>query len=733
MNAPASRNAPARIGLDRLIEKFNDRQREAVTMPLESCLVLAGAGSGKTAVLTARIGCVTERMNVLPERVLAVTFTNKAAEEMRKRLRRVVGDEAVSKMWIGTFHSLCNRILRQEHESAQLPRGFAILDTDGQERMIRQILRDREADRKKDDSEERAKPAPYLKGINEAKEAQRKPYDIDEDMEGLPEGFVDVFVEYNQICRAQGLLDFNDLQTRTLELFEQSPEVLSAFKHKFQTIFVDEFQDTNEVQYQWLRHLTGPQTCVMAVGDDDQSIYGFRGAQPENMQRFLNEFARGRKIALEQNYRSLPFVLDAANAVIRNNRSRLGKNLFTEQADRAERISNVTCENEFEEAKFIAGQIKALLARGARPSEIAVLYRTNTQSRLFEHEMLKVSVPVTVYGGYRFYDRQEIRHLFAYLDLACNVTRDVSFARVVNFPPRGLGERTVEALRLQAKEAGQSMMEQVMINAQINESPDKKQLALEDFADLICTMGEQAQRLSLKEFVETALHDSRLEDHYMDMCVSTKKKKKTKSAKEEEDEGALKLENLYAARDNAAQFEAEFIAVREKAGDKAPAGGWKAAHILPDYLAEIALLTSTSEADMSKKNTVSLMTVHASKGLEFDHVFIAGLEENIFPHKRSLPDPEAEPGCTDSLYLQQLASLEEERRLMYVAITRAKKTLGLSRAARRKVNGTWESTIASRFVQEIPEARIKHVGVSTRKQPYEKAPQRTPIFQRNSA
>lgn len=713
-------SATQTVDLQSVINRFNARQQEAVRMSLDSCLVLAGAGSGKTAVLTTRIAAMIQQMNVLPDRIMAVTFTNKAAEEMKRRLRKLVGDETVAKMWIGTFHSLCNRILRQEHEAAGLPKGFAILDDDGQTRIVRQILRDRKEDAGQavdEDDPEDGKPREYVKEINAAKEAQKGPFDIDEDLEGLPNGFVDVYVEYQKICREQGLLDFNDLQSRTLELFRLNPALQKAFSHRFQCVLVDEFQDTNETQYTWLQQVTNHSTCVMAVGDDDQSIYGFRGAQPQNMQRFLEEFAKGRQIALEQNYRSLPFVLEAANAVIANNKGRLGKTLFSDRQDKREKIDFVSCENEYEESRFVANQVKSLIAKGVRPADISILYRTNTQSRLFEQEMLKASIPVTVYGGFRFYNREEIRHLFAYLDLACNLGRDISLSRIINVPARGLGERTVENLRLQAKEAGISMIEKIAQNAELTDAPDKKQLALENFATCIVGMAEASQTLSLADFVDHVLIESGLEQLYLDLAQKKKGTKK-KASGEEENEGEKALENLYAARDNAAQFEADFIAARQKAGEKPPAGGWKAVNVLPDYLAEIALLTSSSEADISKKNTVSLMTVHASKGLEFEHVFLVGMEDGIFPHKRSLPDPNAEPGCQDSLYLQQLAQLEEERRLMYVAITRAKKALTMTRASKRKLPSGWESSIPSRFIEEIPPERLKLVGFSTRKEGY---------------
>lgn len=703
--------------VDDVVARFNERQKEAATMPLESCLVLAGAGSGKTAVLTARIGWVTQKLGVPSERVLAVTFTNKAAAEMRQRLRSLVGDESSSKMWIGTFHSLCNKILRIEHEAAGLPREFAILDTDGQERVIKTIINDMEGKGDSDDSgdskPEKIKPATYAKAISETKEDGLGPWDVDVVGQGLPEQFSEVYAAYNVECKRQGLLDFCDLQLKVVELFRSNPEVEARYRERFKTVFVDEFQDTNDIQYEWLQRI-GRTAAVMAVGDDDQSIYAFRGAKPQNMQRFLNEFAKGRRVALEQNYRSLPFVLNAANAVIKNNQGRLGKTLFTEKPSRGEVINLVSCDNEFVEARFVASQAKKLVDAGGKPSDIAVLYRTNTQSRIIESEMLKAGIPVTIYGGFRFYDRSEVKNLFAYLDLVCNIGRDISLSRIINIPPRGIGERTVETLRLQAKENKHSMLEQIAANvdeADTTGKKDKKLQAMEEFLDCVVAFAETAQNCSLEALVDKVIEDSGLADFYSPTSL------KKGATKEDKEEAALRLENLFAVKDNAAQFEQDFLVAREKAGDKPPPGGWKAIHVLSDYLAEIALLTSTSEADMNKKNTASLMTVHASKGLEFATVFLIGMEDGVFPHKRSLPDE----GVDDSheagreYYAKKNAELEEERRLMYVAITRAKNRLLMSHARRKKTPAGWESRAPSRFVNEIPKDLLRLSSVNEQK------------------
>lgn len=704
--------------VDDVVDRFNDRQKEAATLPLESCLVLAGAGSGKTAVLTARIGWVTQKLGVPAERVLAVTFTNKAAAEMRVRLRSLVGDEAASKMWIGTFHGLCNKILRIEYEAAGLPKEFAILDTDGQERLVKSILNDLAGKEEGDEAEEkegRVKPAVFVKGINEAKEDGLGPWDVDSVGAGLPEVFNEVYAAYNTECGRQGLLDFCDLQLKVVQLFRANPDIEARYRERFKTVFVDEFQDTNDIQYEWLQRI-GKTAAVMAVGDDDQSIYAFRGAKPQNMQRFLQEFARGRKVALEQNYRSLPFVLEAANSVIKNNTSRLGKSLFTEKPSKGEVINLVSCENEFAEARFVATQAKRLLENGVKPSEIAVLYRTNTQSRIIESEMLKAGVPVTIYGGFRFYDRSEVKNVLAYLDLVSNIGRDISLSRIINIPPRGIGERTVESLRMEAKAEGLSMLEQIakkVDDAEVAGKKDKKLQAMEDFLDCIVDLADRSQSCSLEDLVGDVIEKSGLADFYSPEGL------KKNASKEDKEEAALRLENILAVKDSAGQFEQDFVLAREKAGDKPPAGGWKAIHILSDYLAEIALLTSTSEADMNKKNTASLMTVHASKGLEFNTVFLIGMEDGIFPHKRSLPDEGVDESCEagKEYYAKKGAELEEERRLMYVAITRAKSRLVMSYSRKRKApGGAWEPRTPSRFLHEIPQKLVKFAKIDDRKQ-----------------
>lgn len=707
MSAVAAQE-PAVSRVEAMIEQLNSRQREAVTQPLQSCLVLAGAGSGKTSVLTARICWVIEKEGVSPDRILAVTFTNKAAEEMRRRLRRLVGDEAAAKMWIGTFHGLCNRILREEHAAAGLPQGFAILDVDSQVRLVRQIIKDRSRNKEEQDesSGKRDSPAAFVKLINAAKEKGRGPWDVDEVAEGAPFDFVEVFVEYAQQCKQQGLLDFNDLQSRALALLKSHEDVANRFKHRFAALFVDEFQDTNDTQYEWLQCIVGPRSCVMAVGDDDQSIYRFRGAEPKNMGRFLADFARNRKIALEQNYRSQPFVLEAANAVINNNTGRLGKTLFSARKDLGERIMSVACESEYEEAEQIAKLVTERLRRGAKPKDLAVLYRTNTQSRLIEHALLRAGVNVTVYGGYKFYDREEIKNLVAYLDLATNVTRDIALSRVVNVPGRGIGERTVQALRDDAKEQGVSMLEMIAIRSERGAN-DKKQQALDGFLNIIFELAEVAERTSLSEFMGYALKLTGLEDYYGEQATQAK------STKTDREDAAQRMENLISFQDSAEQFEHEFLAARKQAGDAPPEGGWRACHVLPDLMAEIALMTSTSEADMNKKKTVSLMTVHASKGLEFEHVVIAGLEEGIFPHARSLGEELDENGEQH----EARDEIEEERRLMYVAITRAKRSLAVFRAISRRGHDRKPAlTKPSRFLSEIPASRLRCVETGSRKQ-----------------
>lgn len=760
-----------------LLSRLNPDQARAAGMGHESCLVLAGAGSGKTSLLTARVAYLRAD-GMETKNIMTVTFTNKAAQEMRNRLGKILPRRDVEDLWTGTFHSLCNKILRECHKEAGLPKNFGILDTDGQETLVRTIMRDTgllptkaERDSRKkaeisaqqaalaldplaqvansasdasteddgaEDEDRRLKPSEVVSWINKRKEFgitpdEVEPKSLDE------ETMLGVFRGYKEQCQAQGLLDFSDLLYRCVNLLERDTFIRGRYQGIFRAILIDEFQDTNDIQYRWLQLLKGPKAFVMAVGDDDQSIYAFRGANPENMIRFVNEMTvspsapQGTIIKLEQNYRSLPYILDAANGVIDRNTNRIGKTLWSGKTDGKERIDIVEFENGYIEAKDVAAQIHELIRiQGVPPNEVAVLYRTNLQSRLLEQELNKLSIPVTVYGGFRFFERQEVKHVLAYMDLVCSFDRDVSFARVINFPQRGIGERTVEDLRQEAKSNLMPMMAMIAKReetvASMSAGAAKKQAALASFAEMMIELAEAAQTVKLSELVQEIVEKTGIEAHYQAEASEAGAKKKGDAAKSEAEERLANINELISA---ARQFELDNPHLTT------------AAEILPEYLCFVQLMTSTSEADMDKKNTVSLMTVHSSKGLEFDHVFIAGAEDGVFPHARAIKEDEAAGHGTPSIEDADAAWLDatmagngeaadfsanapeatdvpvadgpgvqEERRLMYVAMTRARKSLKITHAAMRMVGGEEIASEPSRFLLEIPRERCQLINAA---------------------
>jgi DNA helicase-2/ATP-dependent DNA helicase PcrA len=745
--------AQRRQARDSLFERLNDAQREAVFAGSSSSLVLAAAGSGKTSVLTARIARLVTAgagQGALPaSAILAVTFTNKAAQEMRNRLLGLLDRQTVNKIWVGTFHSLCARLLRDNAEEAGLPKTFAILDVDGQEAMCRGILKDmgltktaaREARRQReassqamlglddaaapaapdradrlleagaiveaeegeDDGTELVTPAQCARYIGSRKEAQHPPHpprDAVSRRSTQIDQFEAVYAEYEARCRRGGLLDFADLLSRAVSLLKSNATVREALQQRLRAILVDEFQDTNDLQYQWLGLITGKHAHVMAVGDDDQSIYAFRGAKPENMQRFLRDFASTRQhpdgllIRLEHNYRSLPHILDAANAVIANNDNRLGKVLRTTRAGAGERIELLHHVNGPQEAAAVASTIHRLVRQErVPPSEIAVLYRANQQSRLLEAELNKHGIPLTVYGGFRFYERQEIKYAMAYLDLVCDATHDISFAKVANFPPRGLGETTIEELRQDAQVRRVSMMEMVALRQQWREESAlpggagalRRQVTLEQLVEMIVRLAESAAQMQLHELLEQVIVASGLGAHYAQL------------AREEGSEDSERLANL-----------AELVsAARQFVADNPQLEALDTLGQLGEYLSHVALMTSTSESDMSTKNTVSLMTVHSAKGLEFDHVFVTGLEEDTFPHSRAAQEDADAAAMREIPDRGNGPGIQEERRLMYVALTRARKHLMLSYCNERMINGKVEKMQPSRFLDELAAQQLR--------------------------
>jgi DNA helicase-2/ATP-dependent DNA helicase PcrA len=640
-----------------ILDALNEAQREAVSAPPGNILVLAGAGSGKTRVLTHRIAWLCQVERVSPFAILAVTFTNKAAGEMRSRVERLLGIP-VGAMWVGTFHGIAHRLLRTHWREAELPQTFQILDSDDQLRLIKRVLRGLDLD------EARWPPKQAQWFINESKDEGLRPQHIDDGADSQRRQMVRIYSAYEAACRRAGLVDFTELLLRTVELLRDNESLLGHYRERFRHLLVDEFQDTNTLQYAWLRLLAGERTPVFAVGDDDQSIYGWRGARIENIQNFPRDFPDTQVIRLEQNYRSTGLILEAANALIDHNRGRMGKRLWT-AGSRGEPIVLYTAFNEHDEARFVLDRIEDWLGQDHRRSDIAILYRSNAQSRVFEENFIARGIPYRVYGGLRFFERQEIKDALAFLRLVLNRDDDASFERVVNQPPRGIGERTMVGVRLRAREDGSSLWRASAALLAEGALAARAANALQGFERLIERMAEGAGDLSLHEQVEHVIAHSGLREHY---------------AKEGGERGQARIENLDELVSAARGFEFS----PEQHGDMDP---------LSAFLAHAALESGEGQAD-AWEDCVQLMTLHSAKGLEFPLVFLAGMEEGLFPHHMSLQDP---------------GRLEEERRLCYVGITRARERLVISCAETRRLHGNDNFNIASRFLAEIPPELLEEV------------------------
>ncbi len=637
-----------------LLSGLNPEQLAAVTLPRQHALILAGAGSGKTRVLTTRIAWLIATRQMTPQQVLAVTFTNKAAREMLARLTAMLPINARG-MWIGTFHGLCNRLLRAHHRDAGLPQLFQILDSADQLSAIKRLLKALNVD------DEKYPPRELQHFINGQKEAGLRPSAV-EAWDGYTKKRVELYEAYEMQCNKEGVVDFAELLLRCYELLARNEALRRHYQERFRHILVDEFQDTNVLQYKWLKLLTGEDGCLFCVGDDDQSIYAFRGAEVGNMRDFEREFRVANVIRLEQNYRSHGNILDAANAIIKHNENRLGKNLWTD-AGAGEPIRVFEAYSDLDEARWIVEEIKALARDGHARSEIALLYRANAQSRVLEHALFSAGLPYRVYGGLRFFERQEIKHALAYLRLIANPDDDTSFARVVNFPTRGIGARSIEQLQDAAKGAGSSLF------AAAANSGGKAAA----FVALIGKMKEVAH-LPLPELVDHVVELSGLRAHY-----------------QTEKEGQDRLANLDELVNAAASFVAEEGAVSEE--------GELSADLIA-FLAHAALEAGEHQAGEGD-DALQLMTTHSAKGLEFNIVFLSGLEEGLFPHENSLVEPKG---------------LEEERRLMYVAVTRARQRLYLSHAQTRMLHGQTRYNLPSRFIEEIPAGLVKWLTPKIAKQ-----------------
>lgn len=620
---------------DPLLDGLNPEQRAAVTLPHESALILAGAGSGKTRVLTTRIAWLIQTGQVSPHGILAVTFTNKAAKEMLVRIAAMLPINTRG-MWVGTFHGLANRLLRTHWREAGLPQSFQILDAQDQLSAIKRLLKSLNIDT------EKYEPKKVQGYINGHKEAGRRARDADAHDEFSMQ-LAELYEAYDAQCQREGVADFAELLLRAYELLYRNEPLRQHYQTRFRHILIDEFQDTNALQYRWLKLFAGPDTALFAVGDDDQSIYAFRGANTGNMLEFEREFAHGRVIKLEQNYRSHGNILTAANALIERNQRRLGKNLWTADGD-GEPIRVFEAFDDREEAAFVVDEVKALNREGVALSDMALLYRSNAQSRVLEHALFTANVAYRVYGGLRFFERQEIRHALAYLRLMTHPEDDGAFLRVVNFPTRGIGARSVEQLADTAAHSGASLWQAAC-------TASGKVAA---FARLVEGIKEATAGLTLAETIDHVIEASGLADYYR-----------------ADKDGADRLENLAELVNAAALF-------AEEAEDAT----------LDAFLSHAALEAGEHQAEPGR-DALQLMTVHAAKGLEFHAVFITGLEEGLFPHEQSAHDE---------------SGLEEERRLMYVAITRARRRLYLSHAQSRMLHGQVRYGFASRFLAELPDA-----------------------------
>ncbi|GMU71840.1 MAG: UvrD-helicase domain-containing protein [Burkholderiales bacterium] len=653
-----------------LLADLNPRQHEAVTLPHASALVLAGAGSGKTRVLTTRIAWLIATGQASPLSILAVTFTNKAAREMLLRLSALT-PVSVRGMWIGTFHGLCNRMLRAHHRDADLPQLFQIMDTADQLALIKRLYKAHGLD------DERYPPRELAWFIASAKEAGLRPQAV-EAGDAFARARVEHYALYEAMCRREGVVDFAELLLRSYELLAGHDAIREHYQRRFSNLLVDEFQDTNALQYRWLRLLAGPEAAVFAVGDDDQSIYAFRGANAANMQHFERDFGRPdrpvRLVKLEQNYRSHGNILDAANALIRHNRSRLGKELWTSEG-KGEPIRAFAAPTDLDEAAFVVDAVKGIADEGVPLSEIALLYRSNAQSRVLEHALFNAGLPYRVWGGMRFFERAEVKHALGYLRLVASPEDDGAFLRVVNFPPRGIGARTLEQLQDEARGRGTSLWQAAASGA----VGGRAGTSLAAFVRLIEKLRAETAALPLFEAVAQVNEASGLVAHY-------------RAEKDGEDRIGNLEELVNAAqgfvREAEIASDAPMIGERVDADAPVPSDGPSegATDPLTAFLAHAALEAGeTQEAE--GRPALQLMTVHSAKGLEFHTVFVTGLEEGLFPHENSL---------------NEMDGPEEERRLMYVALTRARRRLYLTHAQSRMLHGQTRWHVASRFLDELP-------------------------------
>jgi len=645
------------MDLSPILNPLNDAQREAVTAPVGPVLVLAGAGSGKTRVLTHRIAWLIQAEGASPHSVMAMTFTNKAAGEMRARIETLLGMPGAA-LWIGTFHGIAHRLLRLHWREANLPQTFQILDGDDQLRLIKKILKAQNLD------DTRWVPRDIQYFINQNKDEGMRPKALKDGNDPTRRQFIKLYQDYEEACQRAGVVDFAELLLRAFELWRDQPELLAHYRRRFQHVLIDEFQDTNTIQYSWMKLLVGSEGAPFAVGDDDQSIYRWRGARVENLQTFRRDFPLAKLVKLEQNYRSTGTILEAANALIANNSGRLGKNLWT-SGNKGELIKLYAAFNERDEAEFVLQRIKDWVAGGGLRRDIAILYRSNAQSRVFEEVFLSARIPYKVYGGLRFFERAEIKDALAYLRLVSNRNDDTSFERVVNLPTRGIGAKSIDSLRERARAEGSSLWTAALACISNGSLGAKAAASLHGFLQLIERLAAETRELALHEVVDQVINASGLLEHHR---------------KEKAERGEARADNLLELVSAARGFEPEGIE-----GEQLPP--------LEAFLAHAVLESGEGQAE-AWEDCIQMMTLHTAKGLEFKMVFLAGLEDGLFPHQRSLND---------------LDSLEEERRLAYVGTTRAMQHLYLTYAEQRRLHGIDSYGQPSRFIREIPEELLEEV------------------------
>ena len=645
-----------------ILEGLNDPQREAVSLPMRNTLILAGAGSGKTRVLVHRIAWLIEVERVSPHGVLAVTFTNKAASEMRSRIEELLNVSARS-MWVGTFHGLAHRLLRMHWEEALLPQNFQIIDADDQLRLVKRILKSLDLDEKRWP----ARQASWF--INEQKDEGIRSDKVETGDDLFRITHKRIYQQYEEMCFAGGLVDFAELLLRSYELWLKNPDLLDHYRSRFKSILVDEFQDTNTIQYAWLKLLGSGSSNVMVVGDDDQSIYGWRGARIENIQQFSDDFAEVQTIRLEQNYRSTQNILSAANQLIDHNQGRLGKKLWSE-GDPGELIRVYSGFNDIDEARFIVERSQQWIDQGGGPDEIAILYRSNAQSRVLEEALLRANIPYRIYGGQRFFERAEVKNALAYMRLMLDQDSDTAFERAVNTPPRGIGDKTLQIVRDIARGSGTSLWEASLRGLEGGILTARAGNAVKGFLDLVLAMSVEVKSMALHELAEHCVSVSGLMDFH---------------SQEKGERGLARKENLEELISACHQFDGELIFPLE---DSQSAG----VSLLQEFLDQVSL--DSGDRQSVDGPCLQMMTLHSAKGLEFPLVFLGGMEEGLFPHQMASDEP---------------GRMEEERRLAYVGITRAMKELYLTYAETRRLHGQDSFNRPSRFLLEIPKELLSEV------------------------